>query len=98
VTTSEPDPLAGIDSVVRTGIARVPIRMRESGTTMSGWRLSVTSAQGPGSIDVVDGQAGAVLYRGEGIFLGWTQARLAAAHARLIPPAPDPEQSSGQWG
>ena len=94
----EPDPLAGLTDPVLTALVREPIRMRESQTTASGWRLTISSATGPGSIDLVDVPGGATLYRGAGVFLGWSQARLRAAHARLRPPPPDEPPNSGQWG
>jgi hypothetical protein len=60
--------------------------------------LTISSAGGPGSIDLVDMPGGAIVYRGAGVFLGWSQARLGAAHARLRPPPPDKQPDSGQWG
>ncbi len=94
----EPDPLAGLRQPVFAGLVREPIRLRESSTTLSGWRLTITSANGPGSIDLVDAPNGALIYRGAGVFLGWSQARLDAAHARLRPAPPDAQPDSGQWG
>jgi hypothetical protein len=94
----EPDPLAGLKQPRFAGLSREPIRMRESNTTFSGWRLSITSANGPGSIELVEASSGATIYRGTGVFLGWSQARLGAAHARLRPAPPDAQPDSGQWG
>jgi hypothetical protein len=94
----EPDPLAGLTQPVFEALSRVPIRMREGSTTSSGWRLSIRSAHGPGSIEIADAPDGVTYYRGAGVFLGWNQGRLAAAHARLRPAAPDREPDSGQWG
>ena len=72
---------------------RHPIRTREGSTTRAGWRLSVSSAEGPGAIVLVDVSSDESFYRGEGIFLGWDQERLAAAYRGLRPePAgADPE-------
>ena len=94
----EPDPLAGLKQPAFTGLAREPIRTRESNTTSSGWRLTISSAGGPGSIDLVDAPDGTTIHRGAGVFLGWSQARLAAACARLRPAPPPAQPDSGQWG
>lgn len=96
--TSDPEPIQGVTRPEPVVLSRVPVRMRESGVTLAGWRMSVTCDEGRGSIDLVDGPGGVLFHRGEGIFLGWTPARLAATRARLLPPAPDPEATSGQWG
>ena len=72
---------------------RHPIRTREGSTTQSAWRLSVSSVQGAGAIVFVDVSPDESFYRGEGVFLGWDQERLAAAYRALLPePAgADPE-------
>ena len=54
---------------------RVPIRTRESNVTRSAWRMEVDCDEGAGAITFVDD----ALYRGEGLFLGWSQDDLAAA-------------------
>ena len=58
--------------------------------TLSAWRLSVASDEGEGSIVRVDVSAGATFHRGEGIFLGWSEKRLASAYDAL---RPVPEES-----
>jgi hypothetical protein len=93
----EPDPLPGLTQPAFESLSRVPIRVRENKTTTAGWRLTVRFAQGPGSIEIVD-TVGGMYYRGSGVFLGWSQERLAAAHARLRPAPPDAQPDSGQWG
>jgi hypothetical protein len=42
---------------------------------------------------LLDAGAAGEIYRGEGVFLGWPQERLAAAYAALLPrdDAPPPE-------
>jgi hypothetical protein len=62
---------------------RWPIRTRESGITRSGWRLTVESVEGMGSIVVVEADD-LTHYRGEGVFLGWARERLEAAYQALL--------------
>jgi hypothetical protein len=66
-------------------LARVPVRVRELGVTLGAWRLSVAADEGEGGITMVDASPGTVLYRGDGIFLGWPQQRLEEAYAALAP-------------
>ena len=47
--------------------------------------MTIESAEGGGSILLVEAVAGVPLYRGDGIFLGWAQERMAAAYRALIP-------------
>lgn len=93
-----PDPaLQGLAEVRAGNPARTPIRTRESGVTQSAWRLEVDSDRGPGWIVRLDGAR--TLYRGDGVFLGWSQERLAAAWVALLPSAagsdPEPPQQLG---
>ncbi len=74
--TREIDDLTG--AVVRSQ-ERVTIRTRESNHTLSAWRMEVELASGSGAITFIDG----VSYRGEGLFLGWPQERLAAVYQGL---------------
>ena len=64
------------NAVVRS-MERVPIRTRESNVTRSAWRMEVECDEGAGAITLVDDG----IYRGEGLFLGWSQEDLAAAYA-----------------
>ncbi len=64
---------------------RFPIRSREASVTLSAWRLTVGADEGAGTIALVELGPGAAAYRGDGIFLGWTQDRLAGAYAALRP-------------
>jgi hypothetical protein len=84
-----PDPeeptLPGLTNARGLGLARVPIRVRESGVTLGGWRLLVATDQGDGAITLVDAATPEPLHRGDGIFLGWTPDRLAAAYTLLAP-------------
>jgi hypothetical protein len=71
-------PLEGI-SVTGTRIARMAVRARGSGHTFSAWALSVETDRGPGSIVRVEPSPDETYWRGDGVFLGWTTERLAAA-------------------
>ena len=66
------------NAVVRS-MERAPIRTRESNVTRSAWRMEVQCDEGLGTITLVDD----AFYRGEGLFLGWPQEELAAAHASV---------------
>jgi hypothetical protein len=48
------------------------------------WQMHIECDQGAGVISLTDG-GGQMLYRGEGLFLGWSQQRLNAAYQSLIP-------------
>ena len=93
-----PDPLASLAAIEVLGLARAPIRTRESGVTLSAWRLGVSCARGPGTIDRIEAGDGNSLYRGAGVFLGWPQLELASAYRRLLPDGPGAEPDPGQFG
>jgi len=78
-------PVPGLTDVVAEPLDRHPIRTREGATTLSAWRLAATSAQGPGAIVHVELTPRDSVFRGEGVFLGWDQERLAAAYRALLP-------------
>jgi hypothetical protein len=75
--------IAGLSGVSAQPLARVPVRTRSAGVTVSAWRLEVTSDQGPGAIVLAPPSTGEAYYRGDGIFLGWAQERLAEVYAAL---------------
>ena len=75
----------GLTNPRTLGLDRFPIRQREGSTTQAAWRLSVASEEGPGAIVIVETSPEQTLYRGEGIFLGWAQERLAFAYQALLP-------------
>ena len=83
----------GLTDVIAEPLERHAIRTREGASTLSAWRLAATSAQGWGAIVHVEITPGLSTFRGEGVFLGWNQERLAAAYRALLPePAgADPE-------
>ena len=81
----ESNGIEGLTDPRAVSLERSPIRVRESSATQSGWRLAAECAEGAGSITLVDAVAGREVYRGDGVFLGWPQERLAAAYAALRP-------------
>ena len=92
MTEAESSPVAepshsvpGLTNARALALDRVAIRTRESGATLSGWRLSIASEQGEGTIVRVDAAAGDEWYRGEGVFLGWTPENLRTAYEALRP-------------
>lgn len=66
----------GLTQIVAGPVERVPVRLRESSATTAAWRLDVSCDQGAGHVVLVDAPGGS-FYRGDGIFLGWPQDRLA---------------------
>jgi hypothetical protein len=94
----ESDLLAGLTDVVSLGLARCAIRTRESRATLSAWRLTISSTESAGTIDLVETGEGNAFYRGAGVFLGWPQAGLASAYRRLRPEGTGPEPDPGQFG
>src|SRR5258708_23295898 len=74
---------AGRRGVCAPPLPRVPIRTRPASVTVPAWRLEVTADQGRGTIVLVEGPSGESHYRGDGIFLGWDQERLAEVYAAL---------------
>ena len=79
------EPVPGLTNPRALHLERYAIRTRESTSTQSAWRLAVGSAEGEGTILFIENSPGEVFYRGDGIFLGWDQERLAAAYAALKP-------------
>jgi hypothetical protein len=97
--TEESEPLVpGLTQPQTLGLERCPIRTRESGVTQAGWRLSVASPEGSGSIALVELARAAAVFRGDGVFLGWPQDRLAAAYAALTPTDSEPPFETAQLG
>jgi hypothetical protein len=83
-------PLDGI-SVTAARMARIAVRARDAGHTFSAWALAVETEGGPGTIVRVEPSPDATHWRGDGVFLGWTRERLAAAWEALRATEPEPE-------
>jgi hypothetical protein len=85
-------PLEGLD-VTGTSLARVAARARGVAHTFSAWALSVETTHGPGRIVRIELTPDTTLWRGDGVFLGWTSLRLSAAWDALRAAEPEPEAS-----
>jgi len=76
----------GLTDPRRVALERHPIRTREGRSILSGWRMTIAAREGEGTITRVDlPSVDGALHRGEGLFLGWPEERLAAAYAALLP-------------
>jgi hypothetical protein len=85
-----PNLVSGLMNPRSLSLERFLIRTRASSSTQAGWRLLVESDQGGGAIVFVEVSPEETFYRGDGVFLGWPQDRLAAAYDALLPkPEPD---------
>ena len=83
-TPAEPKVPPGLEGATSVPPERIPARTREGRITLSAWRMNITTPNGAGAIVLVETNVGAV-FRGEGVFLGWTQETLAAAYRSLVP-------------
>jgi hypothetical protein len=88
----------GLTNPRSLGLERSPIRVRQMPVTLSAWRLAIASEQGGGTITLVEPPSEEVFYRGDGIFLGWPQERLASAYAALAPKDEAPPFETLQLG
>jgi len=93
-----PDPLAGLTDPRALSLERFLIRTRGGSATQSAWRLSVVCGEGQGAIIFVEVASDETFYRGEGIFLGWPQDRMAAAYRALLPKSEEPSFETQQLG
>lgn len=89
--TERPSPTA------MRSLERTAIRMRELGTTISAWQMTVDSERGSGTITLID-VAGEPFYRGDGIFFGWSQEQLRTEYERLNIPPDEPKFELQQLG
>ena len=92
------EPVSGVTSPRGLSLERFPIRTRESGATLSAWRLVVICEEGQGAIVGVESAPEEQIYRGEGVFLGWSQDRLAAAYGALRPSSEETDFGVQQLG
>lgn len=76
----------GLTNIETRPLERVLICQRESPVTTSAWRLELTCDQGTGGIVRLETAAGQTVYRGDGLFLGWSQERLAEVYDTLTRP------------
>ncbi len=94
----EPKDFEGLVGIVAKPLERVNVRSRASQVTRSAWRLEVTSPRGNGAILMVEVSPQETHYRGEGIFLGWSQERLGGAYRALAPRTDDTDPEMPQLG
>src|SRR5262245_66024175 len=94
----EAAPFDGLTHVRADPPERVPIRVRSSGATLSAWRMAISSDQGTGAIVLAEVGPTESHHRGEGIFLGWSQERLGAVYAALLPQDDETTDSGLQLG
>ena len=80
------------------GLVRAPIRLREAGSTLGAWKLTLAADEGEGAITLVEYSGQPSFYRGEGVCLGWSQQRLEAAYAALRPGDEEPPLELLQLG
>lgn len=92
------DPLSGLKNVRLLSLERVPIRTRESITTRSAWKLQAVSDEGEGTISLIEISPTVSLYRGEGIFMGWTSDELQAGYRSLLPRTEGNDMEFNQLG
>ena len=73
----------GLTGIVAAPLERVPVRRRESDVTSSAWCLKVNTDQGAGTIVLIEVSSEQSCFRGDGIFLGWSEARMAEVYGDL---------------
>jgi len=98
VSDGEPQELEELKQIVAQPLERVNVRSRGSLITRSAWRLEASSPAGSGAIVLLELSAEESFYRGEGIFLGWPQQKLARAYEALAPKSAEPDPELPQLG
>jgi len=98
VSDLEPQELEQLKQMVAQPLERVNVRSRGSQVTRSAWRLEASSPAGSGAIVLLELSAEESFYRGEGIFLGWPQQKLAGAYQALAPRSAESEPELPQLG
>jgi len=79
-------------------LERVPIRERGASLTRSAWRVAVTADEGTGTIVRLEAAEGAVHFRGDGHFLGWSREEMEAAWEAMAHSDAPPEAEFPQLG
>jgi hypothetical protein len=95
---TEPRDFGELRGLVAKPLERVDVRTRSSQVTQSAWRLEVSSPSGGGAIFLVEVSPRENHFRGDGLFLGWPQERLAAAYEALRPKSDEPNPEVPQLG
>jgi hypothetical protein len=60
-------------------LERVPVRERGASFTVAAWSIEVRADEGSGAIVRLEAADGAVHFRGDGHFLGWSREEMEAA-------------------
>jgi hypothetical protein len=76
----------GLTQIEAQPLERVLIRQRESSVTTAAWRLELRCDQGAGGIVRIEVSAAEAFYRGDGLFLGWSQERMGQVYDTLTRP------------
>ncbi len=79
-------------------LERVPIRERGASLTRSAWRVAVTADEGTGTIVRLEASDGAVHFRGDGHFLGWSREEMEVAWEAMAHSDAPPEAEFPQLG
>jgi hypothetical protein len=74
----------GFTGLVASSLERVPVHPAHGEATPSAWRMEIKCDQGAGSIVREDSSADPSHFRGDGLFVGWCEARLAELFATLV--------------
>lgn len=98
MSDGQPQELEELKQIVAQPLERVNVRSRGSLITRSAWRLEASSPAGSGAIVLLELSAEESFYRGEGIFLGWPQQKLARAYEALAPKSAEPDPELPQLG
>lgn len=81
----------------KRSLERIPIRTRESNLTHSAWVMEVETEGAHGTITMIE-SGGTRYYRGNGLFLGWSQEDLAKTYDELNTPSDEPPFELQQLG
>jgi len=90
--------MSAVTTLTNAAVARERIPTRERGTsfTASAWSIAVRADEGAGTIVRLEAADGAVHFRGDGHFLGWSREEMAAAWEAMArsdaPTEPDLQQ------
>jgi len=90
--------MSAVTTLTNAAVAleRIPTRERGASFTTSAWSIAVRADEGAGSIVRLEAADGAVHFRGDGHFLGWSREEMTAAWEAMArsdaPPEPDLQQ------
>jgi hypothetical protein len=79
-------------------IERRPVRERGATFTSAAWSIAVRADEGAGTIVRLESADGAVHFRGDGHFLGWSREQMEAAWEAMAHSDSPPEPELPQLG